>query len=143
VAAARRFLPLDPPPSPLRLAEWAARMGQSLYYPPNVGGWPGGRAWLSPLALLGRANLAADLVAGRVASPAGAAPDLLGLARRHARGGSREEVAGFLTDLILGGAPDESWIGRVVAAAGEGRELPDFARRAAAVVLASPEAQLD
>jgi uncharacterized protein (DUF1800 family) len=114
VAAARRFLPLDPPPSLVRLAEWAARMGQALYDPPNVGGWPGGRAWLSPLALLGRANLAADLVSGRLAQPAAAPLDLLGLARRHGRGGSREEVAGFLTDLI-----------------------------AAAAILASPEAQLD
>jgi len=143
VAAARRFLPLEPSPSPLRLAEWAARMGQALYYPPNVGGWPGGRAWLSPLALLGRANLAADLVAGRLSQPAGAPSDLLGLARRFGRGNSREAVAGFLTDLILGGAPDEGWAGRVVAAAGKGRGLPEFTRRAAAAILASPEAQLD
>jgi uncharacterized protein (DUF1800 family) len=142
VAAARRFLPFDPPPSPLRLAEWAARMGQSLFYPPNVGGWPGGRAWLSPLALLGRANLAADLMAGRLARPAGAPLDILGLARRHGRGDNREELAGFLTDLILGAAPDGGWTRRVVAAAGEDRELPDFARRAAAAILASPEAQL-
>jgi uncharacterized protein (DUF1800 family) len=141
VAAARRFLPLDPPANPARLAEWAARMGQSLYYPPNVGGWPDGRAWLSPLALLGRANLAADLVAGRLARPT-APLDVLGLARRHERGGSREDLAGFLTDLILGAAPDEGWTGRVVAAAGASRELPDFARRAAAAILASPEAQL-
>ena len=143
VAAARRFLQLDPPPSPRRLAEWAARMGQSLYYPPNVGGWPGGRAWLSPLALLGRANLAADLVAGRLCQPAAAPVDLLGLARRHGRGGSREESVGFLTDLVLGAAPDEGWTGRIVAAAGQGRELAEFSRRAAAAVLASPEAQLD
>jgi hypothetical protein len=33
-------------------------------------------------------------------------------------------------------------VGRVVTAAGEGRELPEFARRAAAAILASPEAQL-
>jgi uncharacterized protein (DUF1800 family) len=143
VAAARRFVPLDPPPSPLRLAEWAARMGQGLYYPPNVGGWPGGRAWLSPLAMLGRANLAADLVAGRLAQPAPAPLDVLRLARRCDRGGSREEITRFLADLILGAAPDESWTGRVVAAAGEGRALPEFARRAAAAILASPEAQLD
>jgi uncharacterized protein (DUF1800 family) len=140
VAAARRFLPLDPP-SAVRLAEWAARMGQGLFYPPNVGGWPGGRAWLSPLALLGRSNLAADLVAGRLVQPA-APLDLLGLARRYERDGNRDEVAGFLTDLILGAAPDEGWTGRVVAAAGGGRELPDFARRASAAILASPEAQL-
>jgi uncharacterized protein (DUF1800 family) len=143
VSAARRFLPLDPEPSPLRLGEWAARMGQSLYYPPNVGGWPGGRAWLSPLALLGRANLAADLVAGRLAQAAGPPLDLLGLARRHGRGDSREEVAVFLTDLILGAAPDKGWAGRVVIAAGERCELSLFARRAAASILATPEAHLD
>ena len=25
---------------------WAARLGQDLFNPPNVGGWPGGRSWL-------------------------------------------------------------------------------------------------
>jgi uncharacterized protein (DUF1800 family) len=141
VAAARRFLPLDPPASPLRLAEWAARAGQSLFYPPNVGGWPAGRAWLSPLGLLSRANLAADLVAGRLAASAAAPLNMLSLARRHGRGGSREDVAGFLTDLILGAPPDAGWVGRAVAAAGPADALPEFARRAAAAVLASPEAQ--
>jgi uncharacterized protein (DUF1800 family) len=143
VAALRRFLPLDPSPSPVLLAEWAARMGQSLYYPPNVGGWPGGRAWLSPLALLGRANLAADLVAGRLARPAARPLDILGLAQRHKRDGNRQQIVGFLTELILGAAPDEDWIARVVTAAGERSELPEFAQRAAAAILASPEAQLD
>jgi uncharacterized protein (DUF1800 family) len=142
VSAARRFVQLAPAASPLHLGEWAARMGQSLFYPPNVGGWPGGRAWLSPLALLGRANLAADLVAGRASRPAGTPLDVLGLARRHDRGGNRETLADFLTDLVLGEAPDEGWRGRVIASAGEGRDLADFARRAAAVILASPEAQL-
>jgi uncharacterized protein (DUF1800 family) len=142
VAAVRRFLPLNPPPSLTRLAEWAARMGQSLFYPPNVGGWPGGRAWLSPLALLGRANLAADLVSGRLEWPAGAPLDLLGLAQRHGRGNSREAVVGFLTELILGAAPDKGWTGRVIAAAGEKRRIDDFARRAAAAILACPEAQI-
>jgi uncharacterized protein (DUF1800 family) len=141
VAAARRFVALDPPASPLRLAEWAARAGQSLFYPPNVGGWPAGRAWLSPLGLLSRANLAADLVAGRLAGSAAAPSDVLALARRHGRGGSREDVAGFLTDLILGAPPDAGWVGRVVATAGPDDALPDFARRAAAAILASPETQ--
>ena len=52
-------------------------------------------------------------------------------------------MADFLTDLILGAAPDAGWVSRVVAAAGEGRELSGFARRAAAAVLASPAAQFD
>jgi uncharacterized protein (DUF1800 family) len=142
VAAARRFLPLEPAPSPTKLGRWAARMGQSLYYPPNVGGWPGGRAWLSPLALLGRANLAADLVSGRMAAPAGPPLDVTGLARRHGRGGSREEVVGFLTDLILGGSPDAGWSDRVQAACTDSPDDATFARRAAITVLSSPEAQL-
>ena len=142
VAAARRFLPLDPPPSPVLLGEWAARMGQSLYYPPNVGGWPGGRTWISPLAMLGRANLAGDLVAGRLARPAAPPMNLLGLIQQYKRAGSRQQIAGFLSDLILGSTPGPGWTDRVVAAAGELTELPEFARRAAAVILASPEAQL-
>ena len=129
VAAVRRFLPLDPPPSLVRLAEWSARMGQGLFYPPNVGGWPGGRAWLSPLALLGRANLAADLIAGRLARPAGKPLDLLGLALRHGCGGGREKLVRFLTDLILGGMPDEGWTDRILATAVADREPGDFARR--------------
>ena len=142
VAAVRRFLPLDPPPSSVRLAEWAARVGQNLFYPPNVGGWPGGRAWLSPLALLGRANLAADLLSGRLARPAARPLDVLGLAQRHGRGSSREELVQFLTELILGEAPEAGWTGRVLAAAGADREPADFARRAAVAILASPQAQL-
>jgi len=32
----------DPPPSSLLLGEWATRLGQDLFYPPNVFGWRGG-----------------------------------------------------------------------------------------------------
>jgi uncharacterized protein (DUF1800 family) len=141
VAAARHFLPLDAA-SPLKLGRWAARMGQSLYYPPNVGGWPGGRAWLSPLAVLGRANLAADLVSGRLAAPFGPPLGVLELARRYGEGGSREQVVRFLTDLILGAPPDASWSERVQAACAEAADDVTFARRAAVAILSSPEAQL-
>jgi uncharacterized protein (DUF1800 family) len=41
VAGAARALGLfDPAPSTLALADWSARMGQDLFDPPNVGGWP-------------------------------------------------------------------------------------------------------
>ena len=52
------------PPSTLVLADWIARLGQDLFYPPNVGGWPGGRSWLSSRSLIGRANFASALVEG-------------------------------------------------------------------------------
>ena len=46
----------DPPPSTVALAEETALQGQDLFYPPNVGGWPGGRSWLEPRALVRRAT---------------------------------------------------------------------------------------
>jgi hypothetical protein len=41
-------------------------MGQQLFAPPNVKGWPGGRSWLNTSTLLERANFAAALVSGAV-----------------------------------------------------------------------------
>ena len=32
------------------------RLGQSLFYPPNVAGWSGGRTWITPATLLDRGN---------------------------------------------------------------------------------------
>ncbi len=32
------------------------RLGQSLFYPPNVAGWPGGRTWITPASLMDRSN---------------------------------------------------------------------------------------
>ncbi len=39
-----------------------AAMGQQVYAPPNVGGWPGGRSWINTSALFDRDNLAGQLV---------------------------------------------------------------------------------
>src|SRR5262249_20748093 len=41
VGAARALEMFDPAPSTPVLADWCARLGQDLFYPPNVGGWPG------------------------------------------------------------------------------------------------------
>ena len=38
-----------------------AAMGQQLYEPPNVGGWPIGASWFSPGTMLARTNFAATL----------------------------------------------------------------------------------
>ena len=39
------------------------RIGQKLFFPPNVKGWDGGRTWINSSTLLGRANLVHDLLA--------------------------------------------------------------------------------
>jgi uncharacterized protein (DUF1800 family) len=66
VGAARALELFEPPSSTLVLAEWCGRLGQDLFYPPNVGGWSGGRSWLTTRALVGRANYAAALVEGKL-----------------------------------------------------------------------------
>lgn len=54
------------------IAAYAMRaMGQSLFYPPNVKGWDGGRAWINTNTLLVRYNFSNFLVSGIV-------PDLKG-----------------------------------------------------------------
>jgi len=45
-----------------KLAERLRPLGQSLFYPPNVKGWQGGRAWINSSTLIGRANLVYDLL---------------------------------------------------------------------------------
>ena len=142
IAPVRAFELLDPPPSTLVLADWAARLGQDLFYPPNVGGWPGGRSWLSTRTIVGRANYAAALVEGRgVGRPEPL--DTLGLASKYGRGRSRDEVVAFCAGLVLGGEPGPAWHARIEAALGPGSEWgPDAARRAVALILACPEAQV-
>ena len=41
-------------------------MGQNLFYPPNVAGWPGGENWLTSQMLIARQNFASRLVNGRM-----------------------------------------------------------------------------
>src|SRR5204863_6312529 len=104
VGSARALELFDPPPSTLALADWAARLGQDLFYPPNVGGWPGGRAWVTTRSAVGRANFAAALAAG----PGIGRPeplDALGLARRHGRGRDIADVLGFFGGLLRGLPP--------------------------------------
>jgi uncharacterized protein (DUF1800 family) len=53
-----------PLPDPGLCAYVTARLGQTLFEPPNVKGWEGGTAWITPATLLERYNLAAILVEG-------------------------------------------------------------------------------
>jgi uncharacterized protein (DUF1800 family) len=136
--AARALELLDPPPSTLVLADWSARLGQDLFNPPNVGGWQGGRNWLSARSLIGRANFAAALVEGRGVGR-DAPLDPVALANRHGRRRDRAETIEFFSDLLLGGRPDARWVEQV---APKTDWNEDAARRAVARLLATPEAQL-
>jgi len=45
-----------------QLANHLVELGQGLFYPPNVKGWEGGRAWINASTLLGRANVVGTLM---------------------------------------------------------------------------------
>ncbi len=54
-------LRLDPVPYD-QMARLSAALGQNLFYPPNVKGWDGGRAWINANTLLMRYNMPKALV---------------------------------------------------------------------------------
>jgi uncharacterized protein (DUF1800 family) len=130
----------DPPPSTLVLADWMTRLGQDLFYPPNVGGWPGGRSWLSSRGLIGRANFAGALVAGR---PVGLATplDAAALAAERGREAGPLGVFDAVSLLLTGSEPSARQRDLFMRTIGT-RRGGDAARDAATIVLASPEAQL-
>ena len=51
---------------PQALARQLDAMGQSLFMPPNVAGWPGGRSWINTSTLFMRQNAAAYLITGEL-----------------------------------------------------------------------------
>ncbi|MEZ6065059.1 MAG: DUF1800 domain-containing protein [Planctomycetaceae bacterium] len=53
---------LDATTNNYRLAEGLERLGQRLFFPPNVKGWDGGRAWINSSTLIARANLIRQLL---------------------------------------------------------------------------------
>ncbi len=127
VSTVRALEMFDPPPSTLLLAESAANLGQDLFYPPNVFGWPGGRSWLSSRGLIGRANLASAFIAGKMHYPAHPY-DAAALASRHGFDGEQSQ-RDFFTKLLLGSRTASPH-------AADG--INDFV----VTILASPEAQL-
>ena len=124
VAGAARALEMfDPAPSMLALADWSTRMGQELFEPPNVGGWPGGRAWIHPRGLIARANYAASLVGGTSAGrPFSYNPTAL--PRKYGFGSDADSVLQFHHRLLFGTDP----------APGDAKSV--------AILLSSPRAQL-
>ena len=134
IGACRALVPGGSLPSTLILADWTTRLGQDLFDPPNVGGWPGGRSWLTSRALVARANFAAALVEGlSVGLPAPL--DAGSIAAEQGLGKSSAGVREAASALLLGVSSPDRKVRRT-------EETPEARRRFLATVLASPEAQL-
>ncbi len=68
-AVCRRYAEDEPDYRPLpqqMLVGELAELGQALFAPPNVKGWPGGKAWLNTGTLLERSNFAQVLAMGTI-----------------------------------------------------------------------------
>lgn len=141
IGAVRALERLAPPPSTLLLAEWTGKIGQALFDPPNVGGWPGGRSWLSGRTVIARANFAAALVeGGLLAGSHVETPDLRGLAARYGRSSA---ALPFFGELLVGRPLGENAC-RQVAKQAEiaGGTADERFNRTVALILSTPEAQL-
>jgi uncharacterized protein (DUF1800 family) len=141
VSSARMLETFAEPPSTLLLADWAARLGQDLFMPPNVGGWPGGRQWISTQSMIGRANFVAALVEGRL-TRSQTPVDVLALAEQHGASDSTKSLLSFLSQLVLGTSLDERKQANFLDAVGSAKPTADAARKLAALVMASPEASI-
>jgi uncharacterized protein (DUF1800 family) len=62
IGAIRASESFNPPPDLVDLEIHLTRMGQRLFFPPNVGGWPGGWSWLGSTAIVARTKFASWLV---------------------------------------------------------------------------------
>jgi uncharacterized protein (DUF1800 family) len=129
----------QPPPSTVLLAEWTTRMGQDLFNPPNVGGWPEGRSWLSSRAAIARANFATALVEGSLWN-SNRKPDLRRLVERNRRSAGMEQSIEWFAELICG-EPSPSAVSAALAAT-KGKSEQDKLPAALTALLSNPEAQL-
>jgi hypothetical protein len=90
VRACERF---DPAPDFVELEGWLTRMGQRLFYPPTVAGWPDGLNWLRGPTLLARGHFASEFAS----DPA----PIARVSKKYGLEGS-QDLARILTTLILG-----------------------------------------
>jgi uncharacterized protein (DUF1800 family) len=105
VTGSARVLELfDPAPSPLAMADWSARMGQDVFDPPNVGGWPVGKKWVHSRGLIARANYVTALVTGPN-SGRGITYDPAAEAKKHGFGSAFADVLTFHHRLLFGSDP--------------------------------------
>ena len=114
------------------LLELMTRMGQQLFVPPNVGGWPTGSSWLSPATVIARYDLGLRAVALARGLPVGA-PALPALP-------ASTDLAGWARRMGLAGlSPNtEAALRRYLAAEDAGTEA-DRQAGVAALLLASPD----
>jgi uncharacterized protein (DUF1800 family) len=120
--------------TPRDAAQAAAEMGQSLYRPPSVKGWDGGRAWIHAGSWLARHNHLTALAAahgGRV-----------DLSESYGPLRAPEDVAAAALALLLPEGATPAVRSTLEQVARESADLDDALRHVTALVLTAPEYHL-
>jgi uncharacterized protein (DUF1800 family) len=122
-----------------QLAEDLDRLGQAVFFPPNVKGWDGGRTWINSSTVLGRANLVRRLMHGGETRFAGGS--LADVVDRHASA-SPAESADWLLETLLAMPAPETAREKVVELLAEGRSRPERLADAVHLISTLPEFHL-
>ncbi len=139
-----------PLPAQVLVARLTA-MGQRLFAPPNVKGWPGGRSWLNTSTVLERDNFAEALALGTLwssPSPGLVPPRVLDVARllREEKVSRPEDVVRVLLDLYVPGGISSQAREKLVAFLAEGKPtgaaLDRRVREAVHAIMTTAEYQL-
>ena len=109
--------------------------------PPNVGGWPEGKAWLASGAIVARANFLAALVEGRL-TQSGVARDFSPLVERHCGDVNLARGIEWLAELAFGGLPKTITRGVEREATGRGKDSASALSAAVLILYCRPEAHL-
>ena len=107
VVSTYRKLGLDEMPTIPDFNRLTSRLGQSLFNPPNVAGWAGGRTWITPGSLLQRGNLFRTILFPDADSFR--APDRV-LPGTYARVGSRIDAGMSITAATQEGDAESSML---------------------------------
>ena len=141
VATLRALELTTPSPSTLLLADWSSRMGQDLFYPPNVGGWTGGRGWLGSRAVIARTNFGTALATGKLWRSRNIdeiETDLTAMLERYSVNPSQQSRTEWLATLLWGSVEDRA-VSSVIDAA---KEAKHPLARTIELLLAQPEHML-
>jgi len=133
---------------PNAYAVWPELMGLALFRPPNVGGWKGGRSWITTASLLIRMRIAFSIVTQP--SPAGEWFRWdLGRFFADQSFGNADELIDFLSDRFNLVEPSETfrqslrqWVNHFGAFTWSLESADRFGRAAIALLMSSPEYQV-
>ena len=101
LAGIRRLLPMEMENDQAQIL-FQKTLGQILFYPPNVAGWPGGKTWIDSSSLMLRLRIPQILSANDIM-------DIMPKTDDDVKGGMMEMAAKKLKDVTKGGTAKMDW----------------------------------